>query len=161
MEMPRARSSGRRSVSFPVSARTSHVFPWSMCPAVPTVSGISGGSGWRPRDLSPGCGDGAGDLFDLVVRDRPAVEEEQTVAHDAHDRRLRRAKRRRELLLEGAGVALDLCERKGAAAGPSDRLLDPAVGKPSQPFGPGSDQLGGLGEHAQHGWSTATAVEGE
>ena len=28
-------------MSFPVSARTSHVLPWSMCPAVPTVSGIS------------------------------------------------------------------------------------------------------------------------
>ena len=37
--MPRARSSGSRSVSRPVSARTSAVLPWSMCPAVPTVSG--------------------------------------------------------------------------------------------------------------------------
>src|SRR6266513_546251 len=46
--MPRACSSGRRSVSLPVSARTSHVLPWSMCPAVPTVSGIVLGSG-RPR----------------------------------------------------------------------------------------------------------------
>src|SRR2546425_1272347 len=35
--MPRACSSGRRSVSLPVSARTSHVLPWSMWPAVPTV----------------------------------------------------------------------------------------------------------------------------
>jgi hypothetical protein len=26
-------------VSFPVSARTSHVLPWSTWPAVPTVSG--------------------------------------------------------------------------------------------------------------------------
>src|SRR5215208_7732103 len=39
--MPRAFSSGRRSVSLPVSAFTSHVLPWSMWPAVPTVSGIS------------------------------------------------------------------------------------------------------------------------
>ena len=31
---------GRRSVSLPVRARTSHVLPWSMWPAVPTVSGI-------------------------------------------------------------------------------------------------------------------------
>ena len=30
IEMPRCRSSGRRSVSLPVSARTSHVLPWSM-----------------------------------------------------------------------------------------------------------------------------------
>src|SRR5919204_3194020 len=40
MEMPRRCSSGRRSVSLPVSPRTSHVLPWSMWPAVPTVSGI-------------------------------------------------------------------------------------------------------------------------
>src|SRR6185436_18134150 len=39
--MPRRCSSGRRSVSLPVRARTSQVLPWSMCPAVPTVSGIS------------------------------------------------------------------------------------------------------------------------
>src|SRR3954447_2117085 len=40
MEMPPFCSSGRRSVSLPVSARTSHVLPWSMWPAVPTVRGI-------------------------------------------------------------------------------------------------------------------------
>ena len=38
--MPRRCSSGRRSVSFPVRARTSQVLPWSMWPAVPTVSGM-------------------------------------------------------------------------------------------------------------------------
>ena len=37
--MPRSRSSGSRSVSTPVSAPTSTVLPWSMCPAVPSVSG--------------------------------------------------------------------------------------------------------------------------
>ena len=36
--MPRAFSSGSRSVSTPVSARTSAVLPWSMCPAVPTTT---------------------------------------------------------------------------------------------------------------------------
>ena len=41
IDMPRACSSGSRSVSRPVSARTSAVLPWSMCPAVPTVSGAS------------------------------------------------------------------------------------------------------------------------
>src|SRR3954454_1707052 len=41
MEMPRAFSSGRRSVSTPVSARTRAVLPWSMCPAVPRVSGAA------------------------------------------------------------------------------------------------------------------------
>ena len=39
--MPRARSSGRRSVSTPVSARISAVLPWSMWPAVPSVSGAA------------------------------------------------------------------------------------------------------------------------
>src|SRR3954470_16272857 len=38
--MPRFCSSGSRSVSLPVNARTSQVLPWSMCPAVPTVSGM-------------------------------------------------------------------------------------------------------------------------
>src|SRR6185369_4748411 len=37
MEMPRAFSSFRRSVSTPVSAFTSEVLPWSMWPAVPTI----------------------------------------------------------------------------------------------------------------------------
>src|SRR3954447_20590548 len=39
MEIPRVFSSGRRSVSRPVSAATSAVFPWSTWPAVPSVSG--------------------------------------------------------------------------------------------------------------------------
>ena len=39
IEIPRRCSSGSRSVSLPVSARTSQVLPWSTCPAVPTVSG--------------------------------------------------------------------------------------------------------------------------
>ena len=38
MVMPRAFSSGSRSVSVPVSALTSDVLPWSMCPAVPTTT---------------------------------------------------------------------------------------------------------------------------
>src|SRR5262245_4737876 len=37
MEMPRAFSSGRRSVSTPVSVFTSRVLPWSMWPAVATI----------------------------------------------------------------------------------------------------------------------------
>lgn len=37
MEMPRRFSSSSRSVSTPVSARTSAVFPWSMWPAVPAT----------------------------------------------------------------------------------------------------------------------------
>src|SRR2546423_1293937 len=38
--MPRRCSSGRRSVSLPVSARTSHVLPWSLGPEE---------GQWRPR----------------------------------------------------------------------------------------------------------------
>ena len=38
MVMPRAFSSGSRSVSVPVSALTSDVLPWSMWPAVPTTT---------------------------------------------------------------------------------------------------------------------------
>ena len=38
MEMPRRFSSAKRSVSIPVSALTSDVFPWSMWPAVPMTS---------------------------------------------------------------------------------------------------------------------------
>ena len=51
IEMPRARSCGSRSVSTPVSAAISAVLPWSMWPAVPTVSGVSvtAGSGRSPR----------------------------------------------------------------------------------------------------------------
>ena len=37
--MPRAFSTGRRSVSMPVSARTSDVLPWSIWPAVPRTIG--------------------------------------------------------------------------------------------------------------------------
>ena len=41
IEMPRRFSSGSRSVSFPVSALTSVVLPWSICPAVPTTSELT------------------------------------------------------------------------------------------------------------------------
>src|SRR6476620_3495013 len=39
--MPRRFSSGKRSVSTPVRARTSDVLPWSMWPAVPRITGAS------------------------------------------------------------------------------------------------------------------------
>ena len=43
MLSPRAFSSGKRSVSQPVSRRTSEVLPWSTCPAVPTSAGANSG----------------------------------------------------------------------------------------------------------------------
>src|SRR5215218_3237058 len=49
--MLRACSSGSRSVSTPVSARTRTVLPWSMWPAVPSVSGCT--TGTLPPSLSP------------------------------------------------------------------------------------------------------------
>src|SRR4051812_3999588 len=52
--MPRSRSSGSRSVSTPVSARTSTVLPWSMWPAVPRVSGCTPGTlAYRERHDTP------------------------------------------------------------------------------------------------------------
>src|SRR6266853_4503049 len=42
MVSPRAFSSGSRSVSMPVSARTSEVLPWSTCPAVAMIMSCPG-----------------------------------------------------------------------------------------------------------------------
>ena len=58
--MPRAFSCGRRSVSTPVSARTSAVLPWSMWPAVPSVRAACAfsrpcGPRHRPRVTSSVC----------------------------------------------------------------------------------------------------------
>ena len=89
MVMPRAFSSGSRSVSMPVSALTSEVLPWSMWPAVPTTTCVdadarlsrsASAAQVRPRRGSRG----------------PAVEEE-AIVHDAaeHRRRRRRAAPRR------------------------------------------------------------------
>ena len=55
MVIPRRRSSGSRSASMPVSARSSVVLPWSMCPAVPmtTVMPVRRGP-WRWRRPASG-----------------------------------------------------------------------------------------------------------
>src|SRR5215210_7682962 len=119
--MPRRCSSGSRSVSLPVSARTSHVLPWSMCPAVPTVSGIyaSCGPGCRSRSayssatgarnsalrgiFGPASGrDGGGDLVEVVVAKRAAVEEQAAVADDPDHRRVADAECGGERLLDRA-----------------------------------------------------------
>ena len=81
MVIPRRRSSGSRSASIPVSARSSVVLPWSMWPAVPTTTVIRGsapGPGLAPRPLARAS-------VVAPARDRPEVE------HDArHARRGRR-----------------------------------------------------------------------
>ena len=61
-------SSGSRSVSTPVRAATSAVLPWSMCPAVPSVSGVPA-HGARRRTA-------ARDRGGLVVGQRARVEQQ-------------------------------------------------------------------------------------
>src|ERR671923_95180 len=99
--MPRACSSGSRSVSLPVKARTSHVLPWSMWPAVPTVSGVA------PRSAIARVGDGGGDFgagVDCVARRRFVAEEgvaratERAAAEIVHERQLVTARDGGELL---------------------------------------------------------------
>src|SRR5579875_2688868 len=125
--MPRACSSGRRSVFLPVSASTSAVLPWSMCPAVPTVSGTS--SSALPWSRVPAGADGCGGLVRLGVREGQAVEQQAAVAHHADEGRLPLAERRRQLLGQGAGEARELGQGQGAPADPSDRRLDLAAGR--------------------------------
>src|SRR5213596_2189229 len=106
--MPRRCSSGSRSVSLPVSALTSHVLPWSMCPAVPTVRGTG--------SHLPGPLNCVGDDLDLVVAEGAAVEQEAPVADDADYRRLGTPERRREILFDGARKARELGQRQCSAA---------------------------------------------
>ena len=135
--MPRSCSSGSRSVSLPVSARTSHVLPWSMCPAVPTVSGIVARTATRATSSTSSS------------RERAAVEQQPAVADDADDRRLADAQRRRELLLERAREARQLGERQRAAADARDRLLDLAAGERREPLrARARDAV--VAQHAQH-----------
>ena len=78
----------------------------------------------RGADGRAACGDRGGDLVELGVGERAAVEQEPAVADDADDRRLAAAERRGELLLDRAGEARQLGERERAAADAGDRLLD-------------------------------------
>src|SRR6266545_2597101 len=100
MEIPRFFSSGSRSVSFPVRARTSHVLPWSMWPAVPTVSAIAPGA-----PSSAGACHRVGHLVDLAVGESAAVEKQPSVADDSDHGRLAGAQRAGQLFLDRAGVA--------------------------------------------------------
>ena len=144
--MPRARSSGSRSVSFPVSARTSVVLPWSTCPAVPTVSAIVR-RGWS---AAPRPEDGAGDLVDLVRRQRARVQQQAAVAHDPDDRRVAQPELGARLLLDRARGARELGQRERAAADPRDGLLDLPADEPREPLGALADGVDGLVEHPEH-----------
>src|SRR5687768_14049467 len=81
MEMPRAFSSGRRSASTPVSARTRAVLPWSICPATPTIMGRR--SLRRERQAGEG-----GEERAFVGRREAAQVGQQPPLADAADHRL-------------------------------------------------------------------------
>src|SRR5512133_1915692 len=158
--MPRSRSSGSRSVSLPVSARTSQVLPWSMCPAVPTVSATQNRpsnslllASCRPETalrrpfnrpsnsllLGTSGADRGGGLVRLGVRERAAVQQQAAVADDADDRRVAGAQRLGERLLDRAGTARQLGQRQRAAADSPNRLLDLSADRGCQPLGPRAD----------------------
>ena len=65
-------------------------------------------------------------------------------------RRVVGAQRRRQLLLDRAGVARELGERERAAADAGDRFLHRAADGLRKSLGAGADGLGRLAQHAQH-----------
>ncbi len=93
-----------------------------------------------------------------VVGHRAAVEQQAAVADDADHGRLAESQRRRELLLDGARVALKLRQRERAAADARDGLLHLAADCRGQTLGPRANGVGGLFEHPQHGDLAARAV---
>ena len=95
---------------------------------------------------------GAGDLVDLVVRERARVEQEAAVAHDADDRRLARAAARRASSSSTAHAALG-----SSASGSAPPPTRATVSSTSPPIRPASrsaraaDGLERLVEHPEHG----------
>src|SRR5260370_15559263 len=104
--MPRSFSSLRRSVSWPVSARTSEVLPWSMCPAVPMMRGMS------EVDVELGGSE-----------DAAQVEQEAALVDAAEDGRARAAEAGRDALGAHPGV-LDR-ERTAGKRGGGDGAAPP------------------------------------
>ena len=98
--------------------------------------------GARPRGRTRARGrssagrlDGCRDLLCLGVAQRPAVEQEPTVAHDADHRRLACTQRCGELLLDRAGEAGQLGERERPASDAADRILDLPAGELEETVG--------------------------
>ena len=95
-QMPRSRSSGSRSVSTPVSARTSAVLPWSMCPAVPSVSGrrrrrrVSSWDGAAKESNLPGAVERAANGFEGRSGHRPRAAPGWMRSRSSHADRARR-----------------------------------------------------------------------
>src|SRR3989442_9949137 len=85
IEIPRDRSSASRSVFTPVSAPTNAVFPWSMCPAVPSVSGAQVGAagvspiGWHAESRA----DLGARPLGFLVRQRARVEQQAPLGDPA------------------------------------------------------------------------------
>ena len=98
----------------------------------------------------PRADDGAGDLVDLVRRQRARVEQQAAVADDPDDRRVAQPEHRRETLLDRARGARELGQRERAAADPGDGLLDLAADEAREPLGPLADGVDGLVEHPEH-----------
>ena len=135
--MPRAFSSGSRSVSMPVSARTSAVLPWSMWPAVPSVSA---------RAAVTQARDGR-----VRVAERAAVEQERPSP---------RARDGGIALAQGAaavGAPSSRTPRGSSASGSAppptraSRLDDLAAERGRERLGAGAHVVERLERHAQHG----------
>ena len=91
----------------------------------------------------------SGDLVDLGVGERAAVEERAAVADDRDDRRLAEAERLGEALFDCTGCARQLGERQRPAADARDGLLDVAADEPREPLRPSTNLLDRLVEHPQ------------
>ena len=76
----------------------------------------------------------SGDLVDLRVRERAAVEQRAAVAHEGDHGRIAESQRLRERLLDGARGARQLRERKRAAPDARDGLLDLAADESRKPL---------------------------
>src|SRR5690348_5170583 len=101
--MPRSFSSLRRSVSTPVSARTSVVLPWSICPAVPTIMDAALSSARGPRQFAE-----LRDEFALVGLGQAAQIEPQRLVGETPKRRTRQ---RAQLAFEPREAAAFRCCR--------------------------------------------------
>src|SRR4029079_10345023 len=102
MVMPRARSSGSRSASMPVRARSSAVLPWSMCPAVPmTMVGSGSGPPATVRRLQ-GDANRAPEPRVVLRFDRSEIEQDDVVDDVTDNRRRALAETRKEALRGGA-----------------------------------------------------------
>ena len=134
--MPRACSSGSRSVSLPVSARTSHVLPWSMWPAVPTVSGMRAR---RPRPRRPRAS--------ASVRQSSSRRPSRTIPTTGGS-----CRRSGSASDSSTAHANDGSSASGSAPPPTraDRLLDLAADRRREPLGARPHDGGVLAQHPQH-----------